>query len=390
MRRKSEAMSEIQLAIGLMSGTSMDGIDAGMLATDGQGRVRPGAGLSRAYDDEFRRRLRAAAGGSLGAGELADLTRDLTLAHAAAVTDLLGAASVRPDDVAVIGFHGHTIDHAPAPGRPGVGRTVQIGDGALLAAETGIDVVADFRAADVAAGGEGAPLAPAYHAALASGLTGERLPLAVLNIGGVANVTWIGSDRELIAFDTGPGNGPIDDFVAARTGAAFDEGGALAAAGTADASLIEAFLRHPYFARPTPKSLDRNAFAEALTGVEALSTQDGAATLTAVVVAAVNAAQALLPSPPVTWAVTGGGRHNATMMASLRAALAALVIPVEDLGWNGDFLEAQAFAYLAVRSLAGLPLSFPGTTGAPHPLTGGRSFAAAQRNIRLGQSKSGC
>jgi anhydro-N-acetylmuramic acid kinase len=268
-------------------------------------------------------------------------------------------------DIRVLGFHGHTIDHRPADGV-----TRQIGDGALLAAETGIDVVADFRAADVAAGGEGAPFAPLYHAALCRDLA---KPVCVLNVGGVANLTWIGADGVPLAFDTGPGNALLDDWVRRHTGAAMDTDGALAASGTAVPAAVAAYLDDPYFARTPPKSLDRLDFD--LDPVAALSPADGAATLVAVTCAAVARAIDHLPAPPERWLVTGGGRHNPVIMAILAAMMAAPVEPVERVGWNGDALEAQAFAFLATRSLAGLPLSLPTTTGVAAPITGGRLFA---------------
>ena len=361
-------MSETEpvLTLGLMSGTSMDGIDACLLRTDGRRAVAPMDGRHRSYDSGFRDRLRAAIGGRLGDGEVKDLERDLTVAHAELVAELLAMAGHAPGDVRVIGFHGHTIDHAPHEGR-----TVQIGNGALLAKTTGIEVVGDFRSRDVGAGGEGAPLAPIYHAALA----GEApRPLGVLNIGGIANVTWIGPQDDLLAFDTGPGNAAIDDFVAARTGAPFDRDGALAKAGRVAPTRVARLLDHPYFARAAPKSLDRNDFSGWVGEVADLSTEDGVATLTAASVAAIAKAREALPTAPVEWVVTGGGRHNATLMALLAEALAVPVHPVERLGWDGDLLEAQAFAYLAVRCLEGLPISFPGTTGVAAPLTGGTRY----------------
>ena len=231
----------------------------------------------------------------------------------------------------------------------------------------------DFRSADVAAGGQGAPLAPAYHAALARELP---KPLAVLNLGGVGNVTWIGPGDDngvnLVAFDTGPGNGPLDDWVARHTGERFDRDGALARAGQVDRAVLGRLLAHPYFARPAPKSLDRLDFAAALgaSGLDALSPADGAATLVAFTAEAV--ALAPLPAPPLRWLVTGGGRHNPAIMAALRTALGVPVEPVEAVGWDGDALEAQCFGFLAARAVAGLPLSFPGTTGVPHPMQGGQ------------------
>ena len=361
-------------ALGLMSGTSLDGIDAALIRSDGRARVDCGAALSLPYDRELRCQLRSVLGGR---GPVEAVERALTSRHAEAVQALLGTAGLASDDIKVIGFHGHTILH-----RPEEGRTWQIGDGALLAAETGIDVVCDMRSRDVALGGEGAPLVPLYQAALAAPL--ER-PLAVLNVGGVANVTWIGAGRldaegggagaPVLAFDTGPGNALINDWVEAHGGEPLDRDGALAAAGQVSEVALQALLDNPYFARRPPKSLDRDDFSAASLG--ALSLEDGAATLTAFTAAGIALAQAFFPQPAVRWLVTGGGRHNPTLMAALAERLGVPVEPVEAVGWQGDALEAQAFAYLALRSLAGLPLTLPGTTGVREAASGGRLHVAA-------------
>ncbi len=367
-------------ALGLMSGTSRDGIDAALLRSDGRGRVEPGPSLSLSYEKGFRADLAAVCGGGADEAALAEVERALTLVHAEAVRRLLADHAIASETVGVIGFHGHTVEHAPDEGR-----TRQIGDGALLAAETGIDVVSDLRGRDVAAGGEGAPLAPLYH--MARSLPLER-PLAVLNLGGVGNVTWIGpgdlaalDEAELdasriIAFDTGPGNAFIDDWVAAHGGAPFDRDGALAGAGRVDEAAVEALLGHPYFARPPPKSLDRDAFD--LSAVAGLSPADGAATLAAFTAAAVARARGHFPASPRRWLVCGGGRLNPVLMDMVARRTGAPVVPVESVGWNGDALEAEAFAYLAVRALQGLALSLPSTTGVPAPTTGGRLHRAAR------------
>jgi len=352
--------------IGLMSGTSLDGVDAAWVETDGVTVQRFGPRLTVPYDAALRVDLRGlldrAPTLDPGDAALSDAVRRLTLAHVRAVREL-GA----PADL--IGFHGQTILH-----QPDRRRTWQVGDAALLARETGVAVAYDFRSADVAAGGQGAPLVPVFHQALAAGM---ETPVAILNIGGVANVTWIGSagigaGGELVAFDTGPGNGPLDDWVFAHTGARFDRDGALAGAGTTDAGVLARLMAHPYFAAPPPKSLDRLDFSRALaaSGLDALSAADGAATLAAFTVAAVAAAR--FPAPPRRWLVCGGGRHNPALMAGLRAALRVPVGPVEAVGWDGDALEAQCFGFLAARVQAGLPLSFPDTTGVPRPMPGGR------------------
>lgn len=368
-----------QWAVGLMSGTSMDGIDAALIRSDGAAAVTAGGFVSLPYDNEMRGRLRAVLGGK---GAVAEVERELTLRHAEAVRRLLAEAALEPAAVRVVGFHGHTILH-----RPQERRTWQIGDGALLAAETGIDVVADLRSNDVALGGEGAPLVPLYQAALAAGLA---RPLAVVNIGGVANVTWIGpgdligEEDQVLAFDTGPGNALINDWVEQHGREPFDRDGALAAAGRVDGAILAALLDNRYFDRRPPKSLDRDDFSAA--PVAGLALEDGAATLTAFTAATIARAAAHFPAPPRRWLITGGGRHNPTLMAALverlateRLAaerLAAPVEPVEAVGWQGDALEAQAFAYLALRSLAGLPLTLPTTTGVGRPASGGRLHRA--------------
>ena len=348
-------------ALGLMSGTSLDGIDVAMVETDGYHRVILGPALTISYPREFRERLRSVLG---GVGPIAPVEDELTRLHAAAVGEFLQRYPAIAVDV--VGFHGHTILHRPAERR-----TWQLGDGALLAQLVGCDVVTDFRSADVAAGGEGAPLAPLFHAALAAALP---KPLAVLNIGGVANVTWIGARSEILAFDTGPGNALIDDWVRQRTGAAADIDGALARAGRASTAHVERFLTSPYFERPPPKSLDRDDFREI--APEALSLADGAATLTEMTAAGVAAAVRHFPAPTGEWLVCGGGRHNPALMEALGRRLGVPVRPVETVGWDGDALEAQAFAYLAVRSILGLPLSLPSTTGVARPTSGGRRFRA--------------
>jgi anhydro-N-acetylmuramic acid kinase len=274
----------------------------------------------------------------------------------------LGANQLDPDDIDVIGFHGHTVLH-----RPEEQLTVQLGIGPDLASATGIDVVWDMRAADVAAGGQGAPLAPVYHRALASRLT--QRPIAVVNVGGVANVTVIGRDDQLLAFDTGPGNAMIDDWMLRRTGLPHDAEGRLAATGMVRADYVTEYLRHSFFAKPPPKSLDRNQFAVEL--VTNLELQDGAATLTALTAASIARAREHMSEEPAMWVICGGGRRNRTLMRMIAERVHNAVVPAEAVGFDGDALEAEAWAYLAVRSLRGLPLTFPGTTGVAKPLTGG-------------------
>ncbi|GIL41131.1 anhydro-N-acetylmuramic acid kinase [Roseiterribacter gracilis] len=346
-------------AIGLMSGTSMDGIDAALLETDGEAHLVAGPALMVPYPAELRSRLRSLV--LEQQGDVAAIERDLTLAHAEIVRLLLADAGLDRAQVDLLGFHGHTLLHAPHERR-----TWQIGDGALLAATTGIATVNDFRSADVAAGGQGAPLVPLYHAALAASLP---KPVAVLNLGGVGNVTWLGPNNDIRAFDCGPGNALLDDWMTTKLGRAYDEDGAVARAGRVDATALASLLSHPFFDVAGPKSLDRNSFSSA--PVQSLSVEDGAATLLAFTVEAARRA-ILREGTPLQVLVTGGGRRNSAIMDALRDGFAgSQILSVDAIGWDGDVLEAQAFAYLAVRSLRGLPLSLPGTTGVPAPQLGG-------------------
>jgi len=366
-------MPEVLKVIGLMSGTSLDGVDAALLDTDGAAVVRPGASLTMPYDAETRALLRQAIQDAAGLAEQGPVPesiraaeRLLTDRHTQAVSALLDKAGLAARDVDLIGFHGQTILH-----RPERRWTWQIGDGARLARATGIGVVNDFRTADVKAGGQGAPLMPLYHAALAAGSALPR-PLVVANIGGVGNVTYIDGEC-VLAFDTGPGNAPIDDWMQRHTGQPVDMDGALAASGRVHEDLLAAMLDNPFFARRPPKSLDRMDFG--LSAVEGLSAADGAATLAAFTAAAVARAAEHFPAVAVTWIISGGGRHNDFLMGQLRARLAetgaANVLKAEGARWDGDGLEAEGFAYLAARSRLGLPLSLPTTTGVPSALTGG-------------------
>ena len=358
-------------ALGLMSGTSLDGVDTALIETDGITVSGFGPWRTTPYSDDLRERLRAVIE-ERGGRKQAECA--LTAFHAEVAEVLLAEAGVRREEVAVAGFPGHTVRHDPD-----AGLTDQIGDGAALACRLGIDVVNDFRSSDVAAGGQGAPLVPLFHAALAR-RSGLAAPLAVLNLGGVANVTWIGgpADADLLAFDTGPGCALIDDWVRQKTEAAFDRDGRLARSGTADRAALDALLAQPYFDAKPPKSLDRNAFDPAPVG--GLSAGDGAATLVAFTAEAVRHALAHMPAPPLRWLVTGGGRHNPALMAALAERLGAPCDAVESVGWQGDALEAQAFGYLAVRSRRGLPLSLPRTTGVPHPVSGGEFHPAPRRS----------
>jgi anhydro-N-acetylmuramic acid kinase len=360
-------LPQISWFIGLMSGTSMDGIDAALLRTDGEAIAGFGPALTLPYDPALRARIRACL--NEGPGNPLALGRELSAAHAAAVRALLARAGMAATDVAWIGYHGHTLLHRPDEER----RTWQVGDGALLRHLTGIGVVSDFRSQDVAMGGQGAPLVPLYHLALAR-YAQLQPPLLVLNLGGVGNVTYIGSENEnsLIAFDTGPGNALIDDWMLRHAGHAHDEGGATAARGRVHSERLARLLDHPYFARRPPKSLDRNDFSSA--AVDGLAVEDGAATLAAFTAASVARGLGHLPQRPLRCLVCGGGRHNATLMRLLTQHLNMPVEAVEAVGWNGDHLEAEAFAFLAARAVRGLPLSLPGTTGVSRPVSGGRAW----------------
>jgi anhydro-N-acetylmuramic acid kinase len=354
--------------IGLMSGTSLDGVDAAWLETDGEALGVFGPSLTLPYEPALRADLRRILdrAPSLRADDpdLLDATRRLTEAHIEAVRRIGRTADL-------IGFHGQTILHDP-PRR----RTWQIGDAQALAEAVGVPVAYGFREADVAAGGEGAPLVPLFHAALARALP---KPLAVLNIGGVANVTFLGSDGTIAACDTGPGNALLDDWIRQHTGEAFDEGGALARSGVVQEAMIARWLSQPYFARSLPKSLDRLAFHGVLADLDGISPADGAATLAAFTARAVAACP--LPEAPLRWLVTGGGRHNMAIMGALAAGQAAPVQAVEAVGWHGDALEAQCFGFLAARVQRKLPLSLPMTTGVPRPLPGGA--VATPRSLQI-------
>ena len=355
------------LALGLMSGTSLDGVDAALIDTDGEAAVKPFAFRFQPYSREQREEIERAVRRALELerpeedAAIRSAERMLTDAHAALVHDLLREAGIAGPAVAVCGFHGQTIAH-----RPDRGWTWQIGEGARLAAAIGVPVVDQFRTADVAAGGQGAPLLPVYHRALCADLP---KPVAVLNLGGVGNLTWIGRQDDLVAFDTGPANGLVNQWVEQRTGQPFDRDGALAAAGTVHASVLDTMLDHPWFDLAPPKSLDRHDFTDQ--PALGLSLADGAATLTRFTAETVALALRHCESRPERLIVAGGGRHNPTLMRMIADACGLSPEPIEALGWNGDATEAEGFAYMAVRAVKGLAISFPGTTGVPRPMTGG-------------------
>ena len=351
-------------AVGAMSGTSLDGVDAALLRTDGVSIAAFGASRYRAYTAEEQTVLRAALG-SWQDADVSDAAEVVLSAHAEVLRGF--------ETAELVGFHGQTLAHDPR-GRG----THQVGDGDRLAQALEKPVVWDFRSSDVELGGEGAPLAPFFHWACArwAGLTA---PAAFLNLGGVGNLTWVDPNAEapedpgaLLAFDTGPANAPINDLMMERRGLGFDKDGALAAQGQVVDGALELFLEEGYFRKIPPKSLDRNDFSLMLDLVRELADADAAATMTAMAAAAVMQGIEHCPTPPSRVLVTGGGRHNPVMMAMLAASLDCPVEPVEVVGLDGDMLEAQAFAYLAVRVLRGLPTSAPGTTGVPAPVGGGQ------------------
>ncbi|WP_419799696.1 MAG: anhydro-N-acetylmuramic acid kinase [Terasakiella sp.] len=346
-----------------MSGTSLDGIDVALIRTDGD-KVGELLGFQTyPYDEGFRENVQTSFGHK---DDFGDLEEQVTQRHIQAVERFLQAEGFARSDIDLIGFHGQTVFHDPA-----AALTIQLGNGADMARAVGIDVVNDLRTADVMAGGQGAPLVPVFHRALVqqSNLKG---PIAILNLGGVGNVTWIGRDGELLAFDTGPGNALIDDWVKRHTGKPYDEDGKIASCGNIHDDCVNTFICHPYFQKSAPKSLDRDEFKSfAFDLVDGLSVEDGAATLAAFSIASVIKAQDEFPYWPERWVVCGGGRLNKSLMSAFRAYLYADVRTAEDVGWNGDAIEAQAFAYLAARSAEGLEITFPGTTGVSKPISGG-------------------
>jgi anhydro-N-acetylmuramic acid kinase len=364
-------------AVGLMTGTVLDGnIDVAVLRTDGESVDSFGPFTLAPYPQSIRDTLeQTLAQARIWNFEGPDpaifheAQEALTRAQSAAVKHLVEASGMTLGDVGVIGFHGQSVLHrAPQPGR--LGATRQLGDGDLMHKLLGVKVAYDFRSADVAAGGQGAPLAAIYHQALLRRIGATDGKTAVLNLGGVANVTWWDGADRLIAFDAGPANAPINDFIKELGLGEMDRNGALALRGEVDAPRLRELLKHPYLSAPYPKSLDRFDFSSAM--AEGLGPADGAATLTAFTTSAVGKALDLLPVRPTRLIVCGGGRHNPAIMQMLHTRAHVEAVPAEAVGWRGDAIEAECFAFLAVRVLRGLPISFPTTTGAPKPMTGGR------------------
>ncbi|MEP0944539.1 MAG: anhydro-N-acetylmuramic acid kinase [Rhizobiaceae bacterium] len=363
----------MKTAIGLMSGTSMDGIDVALLHTDGQNRVEFGASMAIEYSSAFRQRLEQGMVDALRIEKrddrpkgLAELECELTERHGDAVRQFLQANAIRSDQIDLLGFHGQTVLH-----RPNEGLTVQLGDGAALARMTGIDVVYDMRADDMVAGGQGAPLVPVFHQSLAQ-LIDTQLPACFVNIGGISNITYVDGE-DLIAFDTGPGNALIDQWVQSKGGIPFDQGGRIASEGSVVNQIVDEYLNAPFFDKGGCKSLDRGDFRPLDAARADLS--DGARTLARITAASIIKAIDHLPKPPATWILCGGGRLNDAIVSDLSQLAAqtnGVVILSDELDLSGDMLEAQAFAYLAVRSKLGLPLTYPTTTGCRQPTAGGK------------------
>ena len=356
--------NKVYTAIGLMSGTSLDGIDVALVRTDGHEHIEMLDFQEFPYDVATQNTLKNAFGSRVASDITHKAEDTLTQAHIDAVEAFIVDTGCEAD---LIGFHGQTIFHDPAQKF-----TWQIGDSTKLASETGIDVIGDMRVADVEAGGQGAPLLPICHRAFASNI---EKPIAILNLGGVGNITWLGREYEdILAFDTGPANALIDDLVKAHTDQQYDRDGELAKAGQANEAVVNKWMQSEYFKKPAPKSLDRDEWD--VSEVYDLKLEDAIATLSEFTIKSIKKSCELLPNNPRALYVTGGGRHNKYMMERLRAELNFTIEDIGVLGWNGDALEAQGFAYLAVRSLLGLSLSEPMTTGVPTPMTGGKIYKA--------------
>lgn len=362
--------------LGFMTGTSLDAVDMAVLETDGEEILELGPAGSKPLEDETRALVKQATAEALqwpmGAPEpaiFAEVAAAMAREHIIAADDFMAQHDILPVDLTVIGLQGQTVLHEPPmPGRP-VGRTVQLIDAQAVANALGVAVAYDFRTGDVAAGGQGAPLAPVYHEALVR-YSNMHTPMAVLNLGGVGNVTLVDDDGRLEAFDTGPANGMLDLWMQEKANLPYDFKGLNAKAGTARGDIVEAYLAHPYFQMTGPKSLDRFDFS--LAPCEGLSIEDGAATLTAFAAETVARGVKACSRFPLRLVVTGGGRLNPTLMGQIQSKLSLHVLSAEEAHWRGDTVEAEAFAYLAARALMGLPISFPGTTGVPHPMSGGR------------------
>jgi len=366
-------------AIGMMSGTSLDGVDVALLKTDGLTVFERGPNLFMPYEDDLKSQLRSCFGlRSDVDGRVLRAAAALTDVHVAAIAEFLKVHNLKGEDIDLIGFHGQTILHDPDNGF-----TWQIGEPDRLARETGIGVVADMRMDDVKAGGQGAPLVPVYHQAL---MQEHEKPVALLNIGGVSNITYIGTnDEDLMAFDTGPGNALIDKWVNENSDKNYDKDGALGLSGSVDHAVIEAWLQNDYFAQPVPKSLDvmKSWDTEcAAIAEKKWSLEDGAATLACYTAKTAALAAGYYDAAPHAWYICGGGRHNKAIMNYLSAILPCEVRAVDDLALDGDFMEAEAFAFLAVRAYKGLALTYPQTTGVKEPVSGGVFYDCALSDVK--------
>jgi anhydro-N-acetylmuramic acid kinase len=354
------AKKQLQKVLGLMSGTSADGADVALIATDGENAIEFFGGLTLPYERELRARLLEASQHDVPLTELARVERDITLHHADAVAQFIKMMPRESEGVNVIGFHGHTVRHITS-------ELIcwQIGNPWLLAERTGMRVVSDFRRHDIAVGGQGAPLVAMFHRAL---FTHEARPTVILNLGGVANITWLGQNEEIIAGDTGPGCGLIDEWIEEMAGLSHDKDGEIAKRGHVDQGIVESALATPFFSKPLPRSADRFDFDHV--DVSGLSVEDGAATLCAVTVQAIVRAVRTMPGQPEVLWVTGGGVHNPVIMRMLSENFPR-VRNVREMNLNPDTLEAECFAWLAMRHTKGLPLTIPETTGCSKPVCGG-------------------
>ena len=357
-------------AIGLISGTSLDGIDATIIKSDGEHVERIGTACHRPYTKDEQALLKSALSEARKEGRptknntlINEAEKLVTELHAEIVKKIIETNQM--DEIDVIGFHGQTILHGPEEGW-----TWQIGDGKMLAERTGISVINDLRRNDMENGGEGAPLAPIYHHVIARS-SNVNYPVAMLNMGGVGNITWIGGPNadDMLAFDTGPANALLDDLVRKNADLPYDRGGEISAKGTVNQAMVQKWMQNDYFRQPAPKSLDRDEFN--VDEVHTLPLEDGAATLCAFSVRCVKIAECLCPVPVKHWYVCGGGAQNPVMMKMLDDLLEGTVDPVNILGFDSDYIEAEAFALMAIRKLYNLPISFPGTTGVSKPCTGG-------------------
>lgn len=369
-------MRMVKTAIGLMSGTSMDGIDGALLKSDGENKIEIIGHYSCEYDNAFRQQLKSTLDevrNLRARSELSETTRKieqaLTLRHVTAVSNLLKNCHINANCIDLIGFHGQTVLH-----KPEIGLTIQIGDGKLLADKTGIDVIFDLRENDIKHGGQGAPLVPVYHRSLANSFKGKlAFPIAFLNIGGISNLTFVGEDNELYAFDCGPGNALIDQWMFLKTKKSFDQGGEAGLRGKQIKPIIESYCQHPFFHQQKPGSLDWRSFKPLVD--ETISVEDGAASLCFVTAYGIVNSFRHLPIFPKTLIVSGGGAHNRgilKLLEELTSKYETITLTAQSLGLHSDFIEAEAWAYLAIRSFYGLPITFPTTTGCESPQSGGR------------------